>query len=449
MKSDNFYNKNIWGWAIYDWANSAFATSVIAGFFPIFFKTYWAEGADINTSTAQLGFGNALASLIIAILGPLLGAIGDRASALKRFMLFFAYMGVLMTGGLFFINRGEWLLAILLYILGLIGFSGANIFYDALLPNICTARERDYVSSLGYSLGYLGGGILFLINVIMVMKPEIFGLVDKADAIRYCFLTVAIWWGIFTIFPVIWIKEPNNDGRVVTTSKIIPGFKQLIDTIKKIKQLKMTLLFLIAYWLYIDGVDTIIRMSVDYGLSLGFKSSDLILALLLVQFVGFPSALVFGKLAKRWDAKRLIQIAIYSYMFITLWGVFMNKKYEFYILALLIALFQGGIQALSRSYYSRLIPVDQSGEFYGFYNMLGKFAAIIGPAMVGFVGMSVKSYIISMSDALTHHEISAIGHFASRAGIASIIFLFIGGGIILSFVDEKQARSEIDRFLQN
>ncbi|MFC1880199.1 MFS transporter [Thermodesulfobacteriota bacterium] len=440
MKSSK---KAVWGWVMYDWANSAFATTVMAGFFPIFFKQYWSYGADVNVSTAQLGFGNSIASLLVALMAPILGAIADKGSAKKKFLIFFAYLGVLMTAGLFLVQKGEWAWAIFIYAMGIIGFSGANIFYDALLPSITGEEKIDYVSGLGFAMGYLGGGLLFLVNVLMTLMPQKFGLPDAATAVRYAFISVALWWGLFTLFTIFWVPEEKNTAAGAKEENIvIAGFKQFAGTIKKIRHLKMVFLFLLAYWFYIDGVDTIIRMAVDYGLSLGFESNDLIVALLIVQFVGFPAALIFGKLGERWSVRKSIYLAIAFYMGITVWGTMMTQKHEFYILAVAVGLVQGGIQALSRSYYSRLIPKNQAAEYYGFYNMLGKFAVIIGPALMGIVGLIVKRMM--MPSAPTPEQITAVGQLAARWGIGSILILFIIGAVLFYFVDEDKGREQAE-----
>jgi UMF1 family MFS transporter len=432
--------KAVWGWAIYDWANSAFATTVMAGFFPVFFKTYWSYGADVNVSTAQLGFANAIASLVVALMAPVLGAIADRGSAKKRLLIFFTYWGVIMTASLFLVQKGQWALAVSVYIMGIIGFSGANIFYDALLPSVASEKTVDYVSGLGFSLGYLGGGLLFLINVLLTLMPQTFGLADAGQAVRVSFLSVAAWWGLFSVFTIVWVPEDRNTN-VAGIRAVMEGFVQLFDTFKKVRHLKTVFLFLIAYWCYIDGVDTVVRMAVDYGLSLGFETNDLIIAILIVQFIGFPAALGFGKLGQRWDVRKAIFLAIGVYMFVTVWAMLMTQKHEFYILAGIIGLVQGGIQALSRSYYSRLIPKTQAAEYFGFYNMLGKFAAILGPAMMGSVGLMSRR--IMMPPSPSPEQIQTISRLASRYGIASILLLFIIGGIILHFVDEEKGRREV------
>jgi len=431
--------KAIWGWAIYDWANSVYVTTVMAGFFPVFFKQYWSADADVNVSTAQLGFANSIASLLVALMAPVLGAIADKGSARKKFLIFFAYLGVLMAAGLFLVQKGHWGMAILVYVVGIIGFSGANVFYDSLLPSVAREDNIDRVSSLGFSLGYLGGGILLLINVMMVKFPQAFGLLDGAEAVRYAFLTVAVWWGLFTVITILWLPETrvSSDSKAAENF-ITAGFKQLVNTFKKIHHLKMVFLFLLAYWFYIDGVDTIIRMAVDYGLSLGFDSNDLIAALLIVQWVGFPAALVYGILGQRWGVRKSIYLAIGLYMLITLGGTMMTQRYQFYILAVAIALVQGGIQALSRSYYSRFIPKGQEAEYYGFYNMLGKFAVIFGPILMGVVGLIARRILMPPSP--TPEQVTAVGQLAARWGIASILILFLLGSILFYFVDEEEGK---------
>jgi UMF1 family MFS transporter len=415
--------RSIWGWALYDWANSAFTTTVMAGFFPLFFKFYWANPDNPTESTFYLGMANSLASIIVAALAPFLGAIADRATAKKRFLFTFAFLGILMTGGLWFVAQGYWQMAILLYVLGTVGFSGANIFYDSLLPGVASKKKVDYVSSLGYALGYIGGGILFLVNVIMYLNPALFGIPDGAVAIRIAFVTVAVWWAVFSIPVLIWVDEPKIYEKAGIIKSIGLGWKQLVDTIKDIRHLKVVGIFLLAYWLYIDGVDTIVRMAVDYGMTLGFESSALITALLMVQFVAFPAALVYNLFAKKVGLKRAIMIGIIGYSLITFLGYFMTSELHFYTLAAMIGLFQGGIQALSRSLYTRIIPKEKAAEFFGFYNMLGKFAAVIGPALMGTIALWTGNIRIS---------------------ILSILALFILGGYFLMKVDieegEKLAR---------
>ena len=440
-------SKLVWGWAMYDWANSAFATTVMAGFFPIFFKQYWSIGVDVNQSTAMLGFGNSIASLLVALMAPLLGAIADRGSFKKKFMIFFAYLGVLMTAGLYLVGKGEWMLAIFVYVMGVIGFSGANIFYDSLLPSVADESNVDSVSSLGFAMGYLGGGLLFLLNVVMTLQPTIFGLADAGEAVRWSFVSVALWWGTFTLISIAWVPEPEIGKNKSRENSIREGFNQLFRTFQEIRHLKTVLLFLLAYWFYIDGVDTIVKMAVDYGITIGFESNDLIIALLIVQFVGFPAALIFGRLGERWGVRPSIFLAIGVYIAVTIWGTMMREKYEFYVLAVVIGLVQGGIQALSRSYYSRIIPKNQVAEYFGFYNMLGKFAAILGPALMGIVGLMMRKVL--MPENPSAEELIEVGQDAARWSIASIIVLFVIGAVLFYFVDEEKGRLEADYLSKN
>lgn len=428
MQPDN--KKTIFGWSMYDWANSAFATTIIAGFFPVFFKEFWSTGVDTTISTARLGVANSIAGIIVALLAPILGAIADKGTSKKKFLLFFAYMGIVMTSSLYMVSKGNWQLAIMLYIFASIGFSGGNIFYDALITGVASKKKMDFVSALGFSLGYLGGGILFALNVWMVLMPETFGFSDAAGAIKFSFLTVGIWWAVFSVPLILFVKEPKNIQTKSAMNVVKAGFTQLKETFQEIRHLKTIFLFLAAYWFYIDGVSTIVRMAVDYGMSIGFERNDLILALLLTQFVGFPSAIGFGYLGGKIGAKRSIFIAIAVYLFVSIWGAFIQSKFEFYILAVIIGLVQGGIQALSRSFYAKIIPVNKSAEYFGFYNMLGKSAAVLGPVLMGGVGLLVKSMGYSSNT-------------ASRVSITSLSFFFIAGGILLYFVSEEKGKKEV------
>jgi UMF1 family MFS transporter len=421
--------KTILCWSLYDWANSAFATTVMAAFFPIFFKEYWSAGADVNESTFKLGLANSLAGILVALSAPLLGAIADRGTAKKHFLLFFAFLGVVMTCCLSLVAKGQWVIAVVLYVFATVGFSGGNIFYDGLLPGVASKAKMNSVSALGFSLGYLGGGVLFAVNVWMTLKPEQFGFTDAGQAVRFSFLTVGIWWAVFSIPIFLFVKEPVDPGVRRGWKSVQAGLKQLRDTLEKIRRLKTVFLFLIAYWFYIDGVDTIIRMASDYGLALGFERNHLIAALLLVQFIGFPAAIAYGYLGNKIGVKRSIYIAIGMYLIIAIWASFIHSIVEFYILAVMIALIQGGIQALSRSFYANMIPVEKAGEFFGFYNMLGKFAVVLGPILIGSVGLLVKSF-------------SGESLLATRISISSVSLLFIAGGILFFFVKEENAGKE-------
>jgi MFS transporter, UMF1 family len=411
--------KKIFAWAFYDWANSAFAASVMAAFFPVFFREYWNPDSDTSQSTFRLGIANSLSSLVVLLMAPILGAIADQGGTRRQFLFTFAFLGVLMTGCLYMVERGDWVLAMLVYVLATIGFSASNTFYDSLLVDITTADNVDFVSALGYSFGYLGGGLLFAFDVYMVLSPETFNLPDSTAAVRYAFLSVALWWALFSIPTLLFVKERAPAVRVRGWHSVTAGYRQLAQTFSQVRQLRPTLLFLAAYWLYIDGVDTIVRMAVDYGLALGFASNSLLMALGITQFVGFPAAIAFGKIGERLGARTGIFIGLGVYTGVTLWGYFMQEVWEFYALAVAIGLVQGGVQALSRSFYSRIIPANKAAEFFGFYNMLGKFAAVIGPALMGWVGVLTG---------------------APRTSILSLILLFAAGAFLLSRVDVDAAQ---------
>lgn len=429
MQLDN--KKAIFGWAMYDWANSAFATTIMAAFFPVFFKQFWSAGADPVVSTAKLGLANSIAGIAVALCAPILGAIADRGGSKKNFLLFFAFIGVVMTSSLYLVSKGNWPMAIALYIFAIVGFSGGNIFYDSLITSIASEKRMDSVSALGFSFGYLGGGILFAVNVWMVLRPETFGFTGAAEAVQFSFLSVSIWWAVFSIPVFLFVKESSRIEEESTLNTITAGLTQLKNTFHEIRHLKVIFLFLAAYWLYIDGVGTIIRMALDYGMSIGFEFKDLILAMLITQFVGFPSSIGFGYLGEKIGTKRAIFIAIAVYLFVSIWGAFMQSINEFYILAVIVGLVQGGIQALSRSFYTKIIPVDKSAEYFGFYNMIGKFAVVIGPVFIGVTGLLVKSMGYS-------------SHIASRVGISSVSLLFIAGGILFYFVNEEKGKKEAE-----
>jgi MFS transporter, UMF1 family len=364
-------------WAFYDWANSAFATTVVAGFFPIFFNLYWAAGIEPQTQTLYQGLIATVASLAVMLTAPWLGAIADRHGAKKRFLLGFTLAGAIATAAMYLVGRGDYLTAMALAIVGRIGFNGGIAFYDSLLVDVARPEQLDRVSAWGYGLGYLGGGLLFLLNVGMALDPRRFGLPDAAVATRLSFVMVAAWWLVFSL-PLF--RHVREERRAAAGGS---GWKELMATLRELRALRHVWLFLIAYWLYIDGVDTIIVMAVDYGQKLGFAPAALIKALLLVQFIGFPAALGFGWLAGRIGTRAGIFVALAVYTAITLWAYFLRTEAQFYAMAAAIACVQGGIQSLSRSYYARLIPAHKAGEFFGFYNMLGKFAAVLGPLVVG------------------------------------------------------------------
>ena len=410
-----FRSRPIFAWALYDWANSVFATTVIAGFFPVFFKQYWSAGADAVTSTAQLGFANSIGSVFILIAAPILGAVADGGAFRKKFLGAFTALGVAGSAGLWFVGQGDWSTAAIVYVMASIGFSGAIVFYDALIVAVSPAHRYDEVSAFGYSLGYIGGGLLFALNVAMTLSPGTFGLAGAAEAVRLSFVMVAVWWLVFSVPLFRHVPEPPRIGEAA--SAVAAGLRSLAKTLRQYRTHRMAGLFLLAYFFYIDGVHTIIRMAVDYGLSLGFPSDSLIVALLIVQFVGFPAALGFGLVAGRVGPKPALYFGVAVYVAVTVWAYFMTTVAEFYVLAVVVGLVQGGVQAISRSLYARFVPPAQSGEFFGFFNMLGRFAAIIGPSLVAVTGLLTGS---------------------SRLGILSVVVVLVVGMVLLTFVREQE-----------
>ncbi|MFO7304965.1 MAG: MFS transporter [Gammaproteobacteria bacterium] len=408
--------KPIIGWAFYDWANSAFATTVMVAFFPVFFKQYWSADVSVQESTFWLGITNGAASFLLAIMAPLLGTIGDHGGARLRFLLVFTILGVLATGALSLVGHGAWPWAALLFALASIGFWGGIIFYDSLLIDVAPRERMDAVSGLGYACGYLGGGALLVINVWMTLDPATFGLQDATAAVKASFVSVALWWALFSIPTFLWVKERASIRGAVpqlfSVSLARESFSELARTFREIRRYRGVWLFLLSYWLYIDGVNTIQKMAVDYGMSLGLTTSRLIQAILLVQFIGFPASLLFGWLGQRISPLVGIFICIGVYTLVTIYATQLTTDIEFFIMAIAIGCVQGGIQALSRSYYGRLIPPERSGEFYGFYNMMGKFAAVLGPLLVGTTALLTNS---------------------SRLAILSIVILFVAGAALLRY----------------
>jgi len=347
-----------------------------------------------------------------------LGAIADRSNARVRLLLLVTVLGAASTAGLALVGQGQWLAASTLYLLASLGFWGGIVFNDSLLLHVAEPDEYDLVSGYGYALGYLGGGLLFALNVLMTVHPAWFGLADAAAAVRVAFLTVGVWWFVFAV-PCFFIKEKQSAPSVSMRIAVQLGFSELANTLSEVRRYKPVIWFLAAYWLYIDGVNTVIKMAVDYGLSLGFQAGDLMKALLLTQFVGFPAALAFGWLGSKVGSRAGIFFALAVYSGATCFAYFIRSASDFYLLAVVIGLVQGGVQSLSRSYFGKLVPAGKSSEFFGFYNMMGKFAAVLGPLLTGIVARVTGD---------------------SRLSILSILVLFVAGAALLAMTARAEQR---------
>lgn len=419
MKTEKkILSKEVISWAFYDWANSAFATTVIAGFFPIFFKSFWASNLSDVESTALLGISNSLSGFFILLFAPFLGALADITYKKKFMLVFFMLIGAISTAAFFYIDEGNWMIAIGAYILATIGFSGGNIFYDSLIIDVSEQESRNQVSAFGYAMGYLGGGLLFVINVLMFLQPSYFGLNSQVDAVLFSFLSVAIWWSLFTTPLIKFVKEEKGENLAPFVWQAIKNsLSRVFNTFKEISRYKNLFYFLLAYWLYMDGIDTVVRMALAFGTDIGLASSELIIALIVTQFVGFPSTIFFGLLAERYGLKLLLYIGIGIYISICFGGLVISSIFGFYLMAGVIGLVQGGVQSVSRAVFSKMVPIGKDSEFFGFYNLVGKSAVIFGPMMVGLV-----SFLFS----------------DPRAGILSLLILFIPGLLVLRMVEIKE-----------
>ncbi len=412
--------KIIFSWCMYDWANSAFATTIMAAVLPFFYSSVAGANLSKTTASSYWGYTNTVAMLIVAFSAPVLGALADHWGMKKKFLAGFAILGIISTAFLVSVSRGDWLLASFLYILGMLGFSGGNNFYDSLLPHVAGDGEIDRISSYGYATGYLGGGLLLILNLAMILKPSIFGIPDAEWGARYSFLTVALWWALFSI-PIL-KNVPEPPVVPIAGESAHPmraSFQRLSLTFHNLRQYREAFKFLVAFWLYNDGIGTIISMAVIFGAEINIAQEHLIGAILAVQFVGIPFSLLFGNLAGKIGTKRAIFLGLGIYTGISIGGYFIQNALHFWILAILVGFVQGGTQALSRSLFGTLIPKSRSAEFFSFYDVSSKFAGIIGPSVFGFVGQMTGS---------------------SRLSIVALVVFFIGGGLILFQVKEKEGR---------
>jgi MFS transporter, UMF1 family len=381
LPATRILNKKVITWALYDWANSAFALSVLAVLFPLVLGRYWAGDGSGADTTVRLGWITSAASIIVLLSAPILGTIADTGGYRKRLLFVFALVGAIATAALGFVGEGGWPLALGLYLFASIGYYSSIVFYDSLLIDVTEPRNYSFVSTLGFSAGYLGGAALLALHLWMLKSPQTFGLESITDAFSFAFVSVGAWWLIFLVPLLLFVQEKHSPIEV-QSHPIRAAYAELRKTILHISRYRNVTIFLGGYWLYIGGVFTVIFMAVNYGQRLGFDDNDLVLALLISNFVGFPATLIYGALAHRFGAKKGIYFALVAYVGACLWAIQMTDIREFYIMAVVIGAVQGGVQGLSRSVYASLIPAEQPGEFFGFYSMTTKFAHVLGPAMV-------------------------------------------------------------------
>jgi len=416
------YSKEENSWIFYDWANSAYSIIITTAVFPLYYKAVATDaGVSMSNSTAYLGYTVAIATFILALIGPLLGTIADYEGLKKKFFLFFFLMGTASTLSLAFVPNGNWLWLLIIYTITAVGFHGANIFYDAFLVDVTPEERMNKISARGFGLGYIGSTIPFIISIaiILLADKEIIPLATPT-ASRIAFVITAIWWFVFTIPMVKNVHQIHGIKR--EPNMLASSFRRLGGTFKEIRKYRTVFLFLLAYFFYIDGVGTIISMSTAYGSDLGISATNLLIILFVTQVVAAPFAILYGKLAQKFTGKKMLYVGIVVYIIVCIYAFFMKTTMDFWVLAMLVATSQGGIQALSRSYFARLVPKEKSNEFFGFYNIFGKFASVMGPLLVGVTAQLTGS---------------------SAYGVFSLVILFIIGITILSRVPEPDERTKI------
>jgi UMF1 family MFS transporter len=411
-------------WAMYDWANSAVQTTIIAAIFPIYFQKVSAAGLPGPEATSRFAWAATISIVIVAVIAPVLGALADRTPIKKWLLAMFVAIGAAACAWMFFLTRGDWVTALTLYIIANVGVAGSIVFYESLLPHLVSGDELDRVSTAGYALGYLGGGVLLAINIVMMSNPSWFGLADRDTAVRASLASVAVWWVLFSIPLFRQVREPQL-GRVHSQpparglSAITGAVRQLLETLTELRRYRDAFLLLLAFLVYNDGIQTIIRMATTYGTEIGIDENAMIAALLITQFIGVPFGFLFGAFAGRIGAKRAVFVGLSVYALITVLGYFMRTAAHFFALAMMVGMVQGGTQALSRSLFASMIPRAKSSEFFAFFGVFERYAGVLGPAMFAWV--------------VTHSG-------TSRNAILSVIGFFIVGALLLMPVDVERGR---------
>ncbi len=423
LRSLGLHRRELRAWAMYDWANSAFATTIMAAILPIYYVQVAGATLESNVALSYWAYTAATALIIIALASPVLGAMADYLGAKKKFLAAFMILGVAATVGLSFVGEGEWARASFFYILGNIGFTGSIVFYASLLPHIASDEEMDRVAAGGWAVGYVGGGLLLVVNAAMLIAPGWFGLPDQAAASRAAFATVAVWWALFSLPLFRHVAEPprrieaREEGLQV--NPVVIGFRRLGETIGELRRYRQLVVFLAAFFFYSDGIGTIIKLATAYGSQIGLGTEALIGALLVVQFVGVPFTFAFGALADRIGARNGIMLALSVYAGISVFGYFVTEAWHFWVLAFAVGMVQGGAQALSRGLFASMIPRARSSEFFSFYSVFEKMAGILGPIVFGIAS-----------------QLTGTGRF----GILAVIVFFLIGMALLRRVDIEEGR---------
>ncbi len=420
MPENKFLNRQSVAWAVYDCGNSGFALSVLAVLFPLFLGVYWSAGDPGSAVTSRLTWATAIASVIVCIIAPVIGAIADSGGYRKRLLFVFAAFGAASTAALSVIGEGGWLPALGLFICASVGYYGANVFYDSLLVDVSRSRFYSLVSNLGHAVGYVGGAILLAVQVWMISTPGTLGFAGINDVIRFGFIMVGIWWLIW-MAPLMLIVRETKYEQAMTDGTVRAAYHELKNTFLRVRKYREAFLFLGAYWFYIGGLFTVIFMAVNFGQRLGFSEQDLVTALLITNFVGFPATLGYGFIGHYFGPKLSLYLGLAVYIVITCWAAFLRDVQQFYVMAIIIGMVQGGVQGMSRSLYASLIPVEHSGEFFGFYNMVTKFSHVLGPVLVGIVAFVTDEpkYILVV-----------------------LLPMFVLGALLLMRVDTSQARMD-------
>jgi MFS transporter, UMF1 family len=410
-------------WAMYDWANSAFQTTIIAAIFPIFFQKVAAADLPGPVATSRFAWATTWSILIVAVIAPLLGAVADYAGVKKKLLGIFLAIGAVATGAMFFITRGDWLFALVLFVVGNVGVAGSIVFYESLLPHLVPQDKLDRVSSAGYAVGYIGGGVLLAINILMMSRPSMFGLPSREIAVRASLASVAVWWVVFSIPLFRDVPEPARrieSGERPSGNALRAAGGRLLETFRELRVYRQAFVFLLAFLIYNDGIQTIIRMATIYGTEIGLDDNAMIGALLVTQFIGIPFAFLFGMFADRVGAKVAIFVGLTVYSFISVLGYFMHTSTQFFALAILVGMVQGGTQALSRSLFASMIPRHKSSEFFAFFSVFERYAGVLGPAIFAFV----------------------VEHSGSgRSAILAVAVFFVVGAAMLLFVNVPRGRS--------